>query len=193
MKKHYLLSELTGVVLAGGKSSRFGTDKGLYPYQGKPLVQHAIDILQPFCGEVLVSTNQPAAYAFTGLKTITDIYTDCGPLGGMHSGLSHAKGKVVLFLGCDMPGVKGEVFPFLLLHLGEHQAAVPLNNGFRETLCMAIKKECLLTVEQAIKQKKFRILDMLEGLKASYPELSNQPFYDKKMFQNINYREDLKE
>lgn len=193
MKKHYLLSELTGVVLAGGKSSRFGTDKGLYPYQGKPLVQHAIDILQPFCGEMLVSTNQPEAYAFTGLKTITDIYTDCGPLGGMHSVLKQAKGKVVYFLGCDMPGVNGQVFTFLLTHLGDYQAVVPLNNGFRETLCLAMKKECLLTVEQAIQQKKFRILDMLEALKVSYPELSSQPFYHKEMFHNINYRKDMKE
>lgn len=193
MKIHYQKDELTGVVLAGGKSSRFGTDKGLFPYVGKLLVQHAIDILRPFCGEVLVSTNKPEAYAFTGLRTITDIYTDCGPLGGMHSGLSHATGRVVFFLGCDMPGVKGIVFPYLLSHLGDYQAAVPLNNGFRETLCMAMKKECLITVEQAIQQKKFRILDMLEGLKVSFPELSNQPFYHKEMFHNINYREDLKE
>ena len=193
MKIHYLQSELTGVVLAGGKSSRFGTDKGLFPYQGKPLVQHAIDILKPFCGEVLVSTNKPDAYVFTGLDIITDIYTDCGPLGGMHSGFLQAKGKVLFFLGCDMPGVRGIVFPYLLDHLDENQAAVPLNNGFRETLCMAMKKECLKTVEQAIKQKKYRILDMLEGLKVAYPELNQQPFYEKDMFQNINYRGDLKE
>ena len=70
---------------------------------------------------------------------------------------------------------------------------VQLNNGFREPLCLAMKKECLLTVEQAIQQKKFRILDMLEALKVSYPEQSSQPFYHKEMFHNINYRKDMKE
>jgi molybdenum cofactor guanylyltransferase len=181
----------TGIVLAGGKSSRFGQDKGLFPFRGKTLVEHAIDILKPLCSEVLISTNNPEAYAFMGLKTVIDIHPDCGPLGGMHSGLFHASGKVVLFLGCDMPFVDGRVFSFLLDNTGESHAAVAMHNGFRETLCMAMKKESLPLVEQAIAQKKYKILDMLEMLTVSYPDLSTKPFYHKEMFHNINYLKDL--
>lgn len=183
--------QISGVVLAGGKSSRFGQDKGLFPFRGKPLVEHAIDILKPICGEVLISTNIPEAYAFTGLKTITDIHSDCGPIGGMHSGLFHARNKVVFFLGCDMPFVDGRVFSFLLENIAVNHAAVAMHNGFRETLCMALKKESLPLVEQAIAEKKYKILDMLEMLTVSYPELSTQPFFHKEMFHNINYLEDL--
>jgi molybdenum cofactor guanylyltransferase len=183
--------QISGVVLAGGKSSRFGQDKGLFPFRGKALVEHSIDILKPLCSEILISTNNPEAYAFTGLKTITDIHSDCGPIGGMHSGLFQAKGHVVFILGCDMPFVDGRVFSFLLDNIGDSHAAVAMHNGFRETLCMAMKKESLPMVEQAIADKKFKILDMLEMITVSYPELSTQPFFYKEMFHNINYLNDL--
>jgi molybdenum cofactor guanylyltransferase len=183
--------QISGVVLAGGKSRRFGQDKGLFPFRGKALVEHAISILKPICSEVLISTNNPEAYAFTGLKTITDIHSDCGPIGGMHSGLFQAKGHVVFILGCDMPFVDGRVFSFLLDNIGDSHAAVAMHNGFRETLCMAMKKESLPMVEQAIADKKFKILDMLEMITVSYPELSTQPFFYKEMFHNINYLNDL--
>ncbi len=183
--------QISGVVLAGGKSSRFGQDKGLFPFRGKALVEHAIDILKPICSEILISTNNPDAYGFTGQKTIADIHAGCGPIGGMHSGLFNASGQIVLFLGCDMPFVDSKVFSFLLENIGRKHAAVAVHNGFRETLCMALKKDSLPLVEQAISEKKYKILEMLELLNVSYPELSTQPFYHKEMFYNINYLNDL--
>lgn len=183
--------QISGVVLAGGKSSRFGQDKGLFPFRGKALVDHAIDILKPICSEILISTNNPDAYGFTGQKTIADIHAGCGPIGGMHSGLFNASGQIVLFLGCDMPFVDSKVFSFLLENIGRKHAAVAVHNGFRETLCMALKKDSLPLVEQAISEKKYKILEMLELLNVSYPELSTQPFYHKEMFYNINYLNDL--
>ncbi|MBW6496881.1 MAG: molybdenum cofactor guanylyltransferase [Bacteroidales bacterium] len=183
--------QISGVVLAGGKSSRFGQDKGLFPFRGKALVEHAIDILKPLCSEILISTNNPDAYGFTGQKTIADIHAGCGPIGGMHSGLFNASGQIVLFLGCDMPFVDSKVFSFLLENIAVNHAAVAMHNGFRETLCMALKKESLPLVEQAIAEKKYKILDMLEMLSVSYPELSTQSFFHRDMFHNINFREDL--
>lgn len=183
--------QVSGVVLAGGKSSRFGQDKGLFPFRGRVLVEHAVEILKPLCTEILISTNKPAAYGFTGLKTIPDIFPDCGPVGGMHSGLFHASGELVLFLGCDMPFVDSQVFSFLIDNIGCNHAAVALNNGFCETLCTVMKKISLPIIEQAIAEKKYKILDMLEMLTVSYPELSAQPFYSKNMFHNINYLKDI--
>lgn len=182
---------VTGVVLAGGKSSRFGHDKGLFPFRGKALVEHAIKILEPVCSEILISTNKPADYSFTGIKTITDLYPGCGPVGGMHSGLYHAKGEVILFLGCDMPFVDSRVFSFLLNNMGANHAAVAVHNGFRETLCLALKKKSLPYVEQALEQKKYRIIEMLEPMQVCYTELSSLPFYHNQMFHNINRPDDL--
>ena len=84
------MHQIAGIVLAGGRSSRFGSDKGLHPYQGKPLAEHAIDILRPNFPTLIVSTNNPDAYAYLDLPMVTDIYPGCGPIGGIYSALSMA-------------------------------------------------------------------------------------------------------
>ena len=84
---YQILKNITGIILAGGRSSRFGRDKGLFPFRGKPLVEHAIDILQPIINDIRISTNQPETYAYLGLPMIGDIHQGCGPLGGMHAAL----------------------------------------------------------------------------------------------------------
>ena len=183
--------DITGIVLAGGRSSRFGQDKGLFPFREKPLVVHAIEILTPCCGEILISTNRPDDYRFTGLQTITDVYTGCGPIGGIHSGLLNASFPKVLFLGCDMPLVPSALMEFLLQQLKGCQAVVPQHHGFRETLCLAMQKNALHTARQAIREEKFRILDMLDMMNTCFSEVSREPFYRDDIFFNINYRKDV--
>jgi molybdenum cofactor guanylyltransferase len=183
--------DVTGIVLAGGRSSRFGQDKGLFPFRGKPMVLHAIDILQPCCGEIIISTNRPDDYRFTGLQTIFDIHPGCGPIGGMHSGLWHASFSKVLFLGCDMPLVPAALMVHLLQQLNGCQAVVPSHNGFRETLCMAMLKEAHPITSKAIEEKQFRILDVLDMMETCYTEVSREPFFREDTFFNINYRRDI--
>lgn len=78
-----------GIILAGGRSSRFGQDKGLYPWRGKPLAEHARDILMPNVPNLAISTNNQEAYAYLGLPLIPDLVPGCGPLGGMYSALRY--------------------------------------------------------------------------------------------------------
>ncbi|MFO7978557.1 MAG: molybdenum cofactor guanylyltransferase [Bacteroidales bacterium] len=182
---------VTGVILAGGKSSRFGQDKGLYPYQGQALVIHALETFKPLCNEIFISTNKPEEYAFTGFEAITDLVKDCGPLGGIFSGLHHASHNKILFLGCDMPLVPGELMNLLLKKLDDHDAAVPQHHGFRETLCIAMNRSALPVVQKAIEGKRFRILNVLQDLNTCFPEVSQLPFYSPPIFTNINYPKDI--
>lgn len=192
MKKPVLTKdEITGVVLAGGRSTRFGQNKSLYVYNGKPLVEYAIESLTPYCGKLLLSTNSPQDLAFTGLQTIEDLHKDCGPLGGIHSALAHAQTKIVVFAGCDMPFLDGRIFPFLADYLMHHRAAAPMHNGFRETLCMVIRKDCLEEVESVIQERNFKLLQLHDRLNTAFVEVTAQDFYSPKMFHNINTRADL--
>ncbi|HPG34509.1 MAG TPA: molybdenum cofactor guanylyltransferase, partial [Lentimicrobium sp.] len=74
-------SQITGIVLAGGKSTRMGTDKGLMIFQGKPLVMYSIDLLSMFCGRILISSNNPE-YAKFGYEIIADELPGAGPMAG---------------------------------------------------------------------------------------------------------------
>ena len=76
--------ELTGAILAGGHSSRFGSNKALFAPDGETLISKAADLLHPLVREVLVSASHAnvEAYAFLGLDIVEDLHPDCGPLGG---------------------------------------------------------------------------------------------------------------
>lgn len=102
------MTEITGIVLAGGQGSRMGgVDKGLAPFRGRPLVAHVIERLSPQVDELLVNANRnPEAYAAFGHRVIADeIPGFAGPLAGFERGLAHARGALVATVPCDSPFV----------------------------------------------------------------------------------------
>lgn len=97
---------ITGLVLAGGRGSRMGgLDKGLQHLRGRPLVQHAIDRLQPQVGALLVNANRNLdAYRALGLPVHPDPAPDfSGPLAGYLSGLLHCRTPWMVTVPCDCP------------------------------------------------------------------------------------------
>ncbi len=74
--------QLTGIVLCGGKSSRMGADKGLLSYKNNTLIQSAIESIERYCSDILLSTNNEA-YGTFGYKLVEDRYKNIGPLGGL--------------------------------------------------------------------------------------------------------------
>lgn len=91
----------TAVVLAGGRSRRMGQDKALLPFQGKPMIQHAVDALRPAFDELLVSANDPERYAFLGVPTVVDRVPDEGPLMALASVFDVARNDAVAIIACD--------------------------------------------------------------------------------------------
>jgi molybdenum cofactor guanylyltransferase len=94
--------EVTGVVLAGGKSKRMGQDKALLMLNGKPLIQHVAQALQAVFAEVIVSANS-TVYNFLDLPVARDVYPDYGPLGGIHAALGSVKTPYIFVAPCDTP------------------------------------------------------------------------------------------
>ena len=97
---------VTGLVLAGGRGSRMGgVDKGLQPFRGQPLVQHAIERLRPQVGELMVNANRnlPQYQAF-GVPVHPDALPDFpGPLAGFLAGLEHCRTPWLVTVPCDTP------------------------------------------------------------------------------------------
>ena len=94
----------TGVVLAGGKSSRMGRDKALVQVEGITLLDRAIEQLRPHAKEVLV-IGDPARYTPIHAHVVPDDEPGNGPLGGLVTALAHARYVRVLVLACDMPNI----------------------------------------------------------------------------------------
>jgi len=96
------MTDLLGAVLAGGRSSRFGSDKALALLDGRPLIEHAIAALAPYVGRTVVcGRDDPRWTCLADLPA-----PNMGPLGGLAAALAYARDKgfsAVLSTGCDMP------------------------------------------------------------------------------------------
>lgn len=110
---------LTGAVLAGGHSSRFGSNKALFAPDGETLISKAADLLRPLAKEVVVSASHAnaRAYAFLGLDIVEDLHNDCGPLGGLEALLDRCSTPWLLILTCDMPYVDSDMLRTMIDHI----------------------------------------------------------------------------
>lgn len=118
--------ELTGAVLAGGHSSRFGSNKALFAPDGETLISKAADLLHPLVREVLVSASHAnaEAYAFLGLDIVEDLHPDCGPLGGLEALLDRCTTPWLLILTCDMPYVNSEALRTMIRHAQQSEGGI---------------------------------------------------------------------
>jgi len=130
----------SGVVLAGGSSTRLGVDKGLRLLAGRPLVNHIVDSIRCHVDEVIVvvaSEEQSKNYrqAVDGAVIVTDIHPEGSPLVGLMTGLSFCKYPYAFAVACDMPFVCGEAVEMLFAEAEGHGGAVfEKPNGWIEPL-----------------------------------------------------------
>jgi molybdopterin-guanine dinucleotide biosynthesis protein A len=99
-------SDITGLVLAGGRGSRMGgADKGLQNFNGIPLALHTLMRLQPQVGELMVNANRNlAAYEAFGAPVWPDVLADyAGPLAGFLTGLERCETQWLVIVPCDTP------------------------------------------------------------------------------------------
>lgn len=138
-----------GAVLAGGRSSRFGSDKAQALLDGVSLLDHAMAALAPFCAEVVVCGHpHPSARVLTDRPA-----PDMGPLGGLNAALHEGLAggfDGVLVTGCDMPS-----FPPVLAHalIGEGAAVLdgqPLAAWWPAALAEALDQHLAETSKHSI-------------------------------------------
>ena len=134
---------VSAIVLAGGRSSRFGRDKLVEPLDGRPLLEHAIDAVTSLADEVLVVVARSAAASLpAGITVVHDASDFEGPLVGLVTGLNAATGSRCLVVGGDMPTLLPTVLAALLAALDDPATDVALLEHARDVppLPMAIRR-----------------------------------------------------
>ena len=104
--------KVSGIVIAGGKSLRMGTDKSSLVFQNQSFLNRAVSLLQNFTDDIIVSTND--IIKAINYKTIPDAIHNTGPIGGLYTCLSYIKYDSALVIPVDMPLLTTDVFTFLL-------------------------------------------------------------------------------
>lgn len=104
---------ISGIILAGGKSSRMGSDKGLLLLNEKPFIQYSIEALRPLVSEIIIVSDD-LLYNKFGIKRINDKIKDAGPVSGIYSGLDDSTTEYNFILSCDIPLITTQVLKKLL-------------------------------------------------------------------------------
>ena len=157
---------ITGVVQAGGKSTRMGGEpKALIDLGGRRIVERVIAAIEPVVDDVLVVTNTPERYAFLGLPMIADVFPDHGSLGGIYSGLKAASGDAAFTVACDMPFLRAEVARVVVAHAGEADVVIPRVGDQLETMHALYAKACLPHIEERLRAKRFRIVGFFDDVR----------------------------
>lgn len=184
--------EVTGIILAGGKSSRMGTDKGLQELSGKPLIYYAIQSLSELCNTIIISTSSDAYQSF-GYKTVADEIPGIGPMGGIYSALKQSKTEKNLVLSCDLPFVSKELLSFILKNSEGYQVAVPWQgNQHYEPLCGFYHLSILEQISLYIQNNNYKLPDIFEEISINRLVINKKSdFYTEELFLNVNSKHDL--
>lgn len=187
------INQVAGVILAGGKSSRFGSNKALALHQGDALIQTIARRLAVLFPETLLITNTPEEYGFLGWPMAKDLYPDCGPLAGIHAALRTVSQPRIFVCGCDMPLVNPDLIRFLCELEGDHDLVLPWLDEGPEPLYAVYSKKALPIIEEQLSKNQYKIGMVFEKLrirKVTAEEIL-QIVPDLTTFQNINHQHDL--
>ncbi|HMT28108.1 MAG TPA: molybdenum cofactor guanylyltransferase [Bacteroidia bacterium] len=185
------LKSYTAFILAGGKSSRMGEDKGMVLFKGKEMVVWMIELLKPHFKEVCIISNNPA-YAKFNLPVHSDLIKNQGPLGGLYTGLTYSSTPWNLFLACDMPFMNMDIIQHLAAGLKEYDAVVPFQNEHPEPLCAFYNKSCLPVIENQLQNGDNKIQDFYKLVNSNYINIMGLYSSVQNPFHNINTKEELK-
>ncbi len=183
-------SQITGVVLAGGKASRMGgQDKGLMLLNGKPLWQHVADCLRPQVNNMIISANRNLdIYRQSGLTVITDTLSDFpGPLAGLLSAMQQTSAEWFLFCPCDTPFIPARLVERLVTQR-HHAPVVWVHDGDRDHPAVALAHRSLAPlIEDYLARGERRVMVFMRQVGGHSVDFSDM----KAAFRNINTLEDL--
>ncbi|MBI5247614.1 MAG: molybdenum cofactor guanylyltransferase [Elusimicrobia bacterium] len=166
-----MIGELTGVVLAGGRSSRFGANKALADWNGAPLVRGVVDSLLEVLPKVLVVTKNAAELAFLKserVEVIADLCHEGHPMGGLFTALHRLETGHAFVVACDMPFVRPALISALWELRADYDAVIPVWRGRRQPLCGVYARSCVGMVRASIEEDALGISRLFDSLRTRF-------------------------
>ncbi|HJX34374.1 MAG TPA: molybdenum cofactor guanylyltransferase [Desulfatiglandales bacterium] len=193
MQKKVLIRDVTGVILAGGKSSRFGVNKALMEINGFRLIDRVTGLLSSIFEQVILIANSPEEYSYLGLPIRKDLIRGLGPIGGILTGLEEIQDEAGFFIACDMPFISEDLIRYIVSGRGEFDAVVPKIDWKIEPLHALYRKSCLPVIRDSIASGVYQIVKTFDRLNVRYLNEAEIRANDPQMrsFFNVNRPEEL--
>ncbi len=181
--------DVTGVILAGGKSTRMGQDKALLELDGTPIFERVLTAFRQCFARTLIAGNRPDL-ARPELPYFADRYPGSA-LGGLLTGLACAETPFIFVTACDLPFIRPGTIRAVIEQRNGWDAIVPNPPTGPEPLFALYAKSCLPAIEAHLKRGNYRILDIYADLSVRFLAENELPIDWHASLSNINTPEDL--
>jgi molybdopterin-guanine dinucleotide biosynthesis protein A len=183
---------MTAVILAGGKSSRMGSNKAFLKLKGKTFIERQIDLLREMFDEIFISANTPSEYESLNLPVFKDIYPEKGPLCGIYTSLVNSGSFNTFMLACDMPFVEPGLIKYLKELTKEYDVVVPKSERGLEPLHAFYSKNCIDPIKRELDADNLRIISFFPHVNVKIVELDNLTSPDSfiNSIKNLNTRDE---
>ncbi len=189
--------DISGIILAGGKSLRLGHDKITEKVGDETLLEKVISRIDSLCKDIVIVTAEERNFEEfednPKVKTVSDIFPGRGSLGGIYTGLVKSETFHNLVIAADMPFLNGELLAYMTEVADGFDYVIPRMGTFFEPLHSIYSKNCTAPMETMIKNNRRVIIELFDFVKVRYVEEEEINRFDPEhlSFFNINTMEDL--
>ena len=187
------MQDVTGFILAGGKSTRMGSDKALLEFDGQTLLARSLSKARAVAARVCIVGAREKFELFG--PVIEDVYVEHGPLGGIHAALQSSTTELNLMLAVDMPFLPEAALRYLVEQARscDDVVVIPRVNGYRQTLCAVYRLEFAELAEEALRAGNNKIDPLYARTSVRVLEEAELAEVDivPAMFDNLNTPQDL--
>lgn len=191
-----MYNDITGIILAGGKSTRMGREKALLEVRGKKIIEIIVDLINPLFEHKMISTNSPSEFSYLGLPIVEDEFRYAGPLAGIHAALKSSGTEKNFIISCDVPLMSRQMIEFIITADSKKPIVITRAVGFLQPLIGVYSKSLVPVIEQilsdtSLKNSSHKSLHKLIDI-AGAEILSpiTLPFYKDELFFNMNNKDD---
>ena len=152
-----LYNHVTGIILAGGLSKRYGQNKAFLEIGGIRLIDRIKEEMGNIFKRLILIANEKKSFEYLGIPIIEDLIKGLGPIGGIYTGLMNISDQAGFFVACDMPFINKRLIRYMLDIKDNHEAVVPLVANEVEPLHAIYSKSCLKPIRNLIDSKYYRV------------------------------------
>ena len=189
----------TGIILAGGASTRMPGDKAFMEVGGRRVIDIQLEVTESLFEETLIVGNAErvdslSVYRGSGVRVVEEPVSGKGPLGGILSGLQLSGTEENFVFACDMPFISREAIGFLLERLDDYQVAVPRTPKGLEPLHAAYHRDCIPVIERQLDYGNLKVTAFYHQVSVNYVQWEEMLRLDPtgRLVLNINSLEDMR-
>lgn len=184
---------MTAVIIAGGQSRRMKTDKAFVEIEGKRLIERVLEVISPLFSEIFINSNKPELFEEWGWAVIPDIFPEKGALGGIYTGLMHARTPYVFCVACDMPLLNQNLIRFMQQQIDGDDVLVPKTPDGLHPLHAIYSRRCGSVIEELLQKNTLKISFLFPLVRTQFLAEQHIRQFDPTLesFMNVNTLEEL--